>query len=98
MQADTANGPITVFSLQGTEVGHGWGEVKLTRGEPGLRPSTAGTVRRMTWLGALPAPADSQILRIAFYGGQSFHGLFEPGWPDRARDYAAFTPTNRPGG
>ena len=97
MQPNTANGPITVFSMQGTEVGHGWGEVKLARGSGNERPSTVGTVRRMTWLAALPPTDDPQMYRIAFYGGPAYHAVFEGGAPNVARDFAAFTPTNRPG-
>jgi hypothetical protein len=95
--SETASGPVTVFSMQGTEVGHGWGEVKYGRGQDGHRPSTIGAVRRMTWLATLPPAADPQVYRIAFFGGPAFHGVFEPGTPDCARDHATFTPTNRPG-
>ena len=93
---ETANGPCTVFSLQGVEVGHGWGEVRFGRGNGSFPPPTVGTVRRMTWLAALPPADDPQIYRIAFHGGPDFHGTFEEGSPDGARDHAVFTPTNRP--
>ena len=97
MQAETATGSVTIYSMQGIEVGHGWGEVRFGRGTDGHRPPQIGLLRRMSWTEALPPPSEPQMYRIVFHGGPTFHGVFDEGAPDRTRDQATFTPTNRPG-
>jgi hypothetical protein len=90
----TASGAITIRTADGTQVGHGWGEVRMGR-DPGTgRAGARGEVRSMTWSTDLPPPDRRRSYEVRFYGGLSFVAVFDGAFPDASRPRATFRPSS----
>jgi hypothetical protein len=88
-----ARGAITIRTADGTSIGHGWGEVRISRDPQTGRTTLHGEVWEMTWLPNLPSPDTWKSYRVAFYGGLSFDGVFDPPFPAPERRRATFRPS-----
>jgi hypothetical protein len=91
MQNMTASGAVNVSTLDGTALGHGWGEVRMRRDPTTGVEDATGEVRTMRWTAGLPPP--SGTYRVAFYGGESYVGVFEGGFPEAGQQRASFRPS-----